>query len=227
MSVIKLVRFKYSVDLGNSVMLLRLLVMLLIRDGQLLNLENDAKLPARAAWLTQGDIWWRLDLFFDEMVKGGSERRQYHHWYALFYSQLMKTSLAGNNNLESHVHSQKGRVPNPDAVQEDMVSSTALARSMLNASFDTRTEAHREWFKTKLCNAMTRVCETIGAQPLVMQLHGGRVPCQWTLESTGLVSGFAAWMMTRVAGYTSRSLRGLWEGMFNKSKQQAVFISPR
>ena len=203
-------------------MLLRLL---LIRDGKLLNLENDAKLPARAAWLTQGDIWWRQDLFFDEVVKDGSERRQYHQWYRFFESQLKKTSLAGN--LESHVHSQKGRVPNPDAVQEDMVSSTALARSMLNASFDTRTEAHREWFKTKLCNAMTRVCETIGAQPLVMQLHGGRVPCQWTLESTGLVSGFAAWMMTRVAGYTSRSLRGLWEGMFNKSKQQAVFISPR
>ena len=80
MSVIKLVRFKYSVDLGNSVMLLRLLVMLLIRDGQLLNLENDAKLPARAAWLTQGDIWWRQDLFFDEMVKDGSERRQYHQF---------------------------------------------------------------------------------------------------------------------------------------------------
>ena len=61
------------------------------------------------------------------------------------------------------MHSQKGRVANPDAVQEDMVSSTAWARFMLNASFDTRTEAHREWFKTKLCNAMTRVCETIGA----------------------------------------------------------------
>ena len=47
------------------------------------------------------------------------------------------------------------------------------------------------------------------------------------LNQLGWVSGFAAWMMTRVAGYTSRSLRGLWEGMFNKSKQQAVFISPR
>ena len=83
-------------------MLLRLL---LIRDGKLLNLENDAKLPARAAWLTQGDIWWRQDLFFDEMVKDGSERRQYHQWYGFFESQLKKTSLAGN--LESHVHSEK------------------------------------------------------------------------------------------------------------------------
>ena len=124
----------------------------------------------------QGDIWWRQDLFFDEVVKDGSERRQCHHWHAFFYSQLKKTSLAGN--MESHVHSQKGRVANPDAVQEDMVSSTALARFMLNASFDTRTEAHRE---------------------------------QWTRESTGLVSGFAAWMMNRLAGYTSRSLRGLWD----------------
>ena len=79
--------------------------MLLIRDGKLLNLENDAKLPARAAWLTQGDIWWRQDLFFDEMVKDGSERRQYHQWYGFFESQLKKTSLAGN--LESHVHSEK------------------------------------------------------------------------------------------------------------------------
>ena len=51
-----------------------------------------------------------------------------------------------------------------------------------------------------------------------MQLHGGRFPCQWTLESTGLVSGFAAWMMNRLAGYSSPSLRGLWEDMFNKGK---------
>ena len=149
-------------------MLLRLLVMLLIRDEKLLNLENDAKLPARAAWLTQGDIWWRQDLFFDEMVKDGSECRPYNHWCTFFRSQLKKTSLAENDNLESHMHSpnQRGRVPNPDAVQEDVVSSTALARFMFQASFDTRTEAHRAWFKMKLGNAMTRVC----VKPSVLSL---------------------------------------------------------
>ena len=67
--------------------------------------------------------------------------------------------LAENNSLGSHVYSPKGRVPNPDAVQEDLASSVALARFMFQASFTTRTDAHREWFKTKLNNAMTRVCE--------------------------------------------------------------------
>ena len=106
-------------------MLLRLLLvmlLLLIRDGRLLNLESDAKLPARAAWLTQGDIWWRLDLFFDEMKRDGSECRQYHKWYEFFEHQLKKTPLAENNSLGSHVYSPKGRVPNPDAVQEDLAS---------------------------------------------------------------------------------------------------------
>ena len=69
--------------------------------------------------------------------------------------------LAENNSLGSHVYSPKGRVPNPDAVQEDLASSVALARFMFQASFTTRTDAHREWFKTKLNNAMTRVCEGI------------------------------------------------------------------
>ena len=185
-------------------MLLRLLLvmlLLLIRDGRLLNLESDAKLPARAAWLTQGDIWWRLDLFFDEMKRDGSECRQYHKWYEFFEHQLKKTPLAENNSLGSHVYSPKGRVPNPDAVQEDLASSVALARFMFQASFTTRTDAHREWFKTKLNNAMTRVCEGIGAEPLVTQVDEGRVP--WTLHSTGLVSGFAAWMMKGLSGNTS------------------------
>ena len=200
-------------------MLLRLLLvmlLLLIRDGRLLNLESDAKLPARAAWLTQGDIWWRLDLFFDEMKRDGSECRQYHKWYEFFEHQLKKTPLAENNSLGSHVYSPKGRVPNPDAVQEDLASSVALARFMFQASFTTRTDAHREWFKTKLNNAMTRVCEGIGAEPLVTQVDEGRVP--WTLHSTGLVSGFAAWMMKGLSGNTSRSLCNLWEDMFKESK---------
>ena len=58
--------------------------------------------------------------------------------------------FAENNSLGSHVYSPKGRVPNPDAVQEDLASSVALARFMFQASFTTRTDAHREWFKTKL-----------------------------------------------------------------------------
>ena len=200
-------------------MLLRLLLvmlLLLIRDGRLLNLESDAKLPARAAWLTQGDIWWRLDLFFDEMKRDGSECRQYHKWYEFFEHQLKKTPLAENNSLGSHVYRPKGRVPNPDAVQEDLASSVALARFMFQASFTTRTDAHREWFKRKLNNAMTRVCEGIGAEPLVTQVDEGRVP--WTLHSTGLVSGFAAWMMKGLSGNTSRSLCNLWEDMFKESK---------
>ena len=200
-------------------MLLRLLLvmlLLLIRDGRLLNLESDAKLPARAAWFTQGDIWWRLDLFFDEMKRDGSECRQYHKWYEFFEHQLKKTPLAENNSLGSHVYRPKGRVPNPDAVQEDLASSVALARFMFQASFTTRTDAHREWFKRKLNNAMTRVCEGIGAEPLVTQVDEGRVP--WTLHSTGLVSGFAAWMMKGLSGNTSRSLCNLWEDMFKESK---------
>ena len=91
-------------------MLLRLLLvmlLLLIRDGRLLNLESDAKLPARAAWFTQGDIWWRLDLFFDEMKRDGSECRQYHKWYEFFEHQLKKTPLAENNSLGSHVYRPK------------------------------------------------------------------------------------------------------------------------
>ena len=63
---------------------------------------------------------------------------------------------------------------------------------------------------------MTRVCEGIGAEPLVTQVDEGRVP--WTLHSTGLVSGFAAWMMKGLSGNTSRSLCNLWEDMFKESK---------
>lgn len=188
--------------------------MLLIRDGQLLNLESDTKLPTRAAWLTQGDIWWRLDLFYDQMAKDVSEQRKYNKWFDFFCGQLSKTSL----NLESHVYSPKGRVPNTDAVSQDMASSVALARFMFQACLSTRTENHRAWFKTKLKNAFTRVCEGIAAEPLVMSLDEGRVPSGWTLHSTGLVSGFAAWIMKGLNGNTSRALRDLWEDMFNEHK---------
>ena len=47
--------------------------------------------------------------------------------------QLKKTPLAENNSLGSHVYSPKGRVPNPDAVQEDLASSVALARFMFSS----------------------------------------------------------------------------------------------
>ena len=193
--------------------------MLLIRDGKLLNLESDMKLPTRAAWLTQGDVWWRLDLFFDQMSNEVPENRQYNKWFEFFCGQLRNTSLVDDNNsLESHVYSPKGRVPNTDAVSQDMASSVALARFMFQACFTTRTEAHREWFKTKLNNAMKRVCEGIVAEPLVMHLDQGRVPFTWIIHSTGLVSGFAAWMMKGLHGNTSRSLLDLWEDMFKENK---------
>ena len=53
---------------------------LLTKDGKPLNLENDPKLPIRAAWLSQGNIWWRVDLLFDEL----KEHRKYQKWFKFF-----------------------------------------------------------------------------------------------------------------------------------------------
>ena len=163
------------------------------QDGKPLNLENDAKLPVRAAWLSQGNIWWRVDLFFDELAEHAAEHRKYGKRFSFFQEQLGKTSLAaGPGGLESHVYSPKGREPDPDAVQDDLVSSQGLVRFLFRACWVRRTEAHRRFFRTKLENATTRVCQTIGAhQPLEIHLDEGRVP-SWFLASTGLVSGFAA-----------------------------------
>ena len=144
-------------------------------------------------------------------------------WYEFFEHQLKKTLWL---RITAWVHmctGQKAECQTLMLFREDLASSVALARFMFQASFTTRTDAHREWFKRKLNNAMTRVCEGIGAEPLVTQVDEGRVP--WTLHSTGLVSGFAAWMMKGLSGNTSRSLCNLWERYVQG--KQAVFISPR
>ena len=131
-----------------------------------------------------------------------------------FRDQLGKTSLvAGPGGLESHVYSPRGRVPDPAAVQDDLVSSQGLVRLLFQACWVTRTEAQRRCFRTKLENATTRVCvcQTIRAhQPLEIHLDEGRVP-SWFVASTGLVSGFAAWVMNALAVYTSRSVCDFWE----------------
>ena len=214
------IRFKYGVDLGifggDASETAVGHAAAIDSDGRLLNLESDAKLPARAAWLTQGDIWWRLDLFFDEMKRDGSECRQYHKWYEFFEHQLKKTLWL---RITAWVHMC--------TVQKAECQTLMLFRRIWHLLWpwhgscfkhpsprgQTPTESGS---KTKLNNAMTRVCEGIGAEPLVTQVDEGRVP--WTLHSTGLVSGFAAWMMKGLSGNTSRSLCNLWEDMFKESK---------
>ena len=187
------------------------------QDGKPLDLENDAKLPVRAAWLSQGNIWWRVDLFFDELVEHAAEHRKYGKWFSFSQEQLGKTSLvAGPGGLESHVYSPKSREPDPDAAQDDLVSSQGLVRFLFQACWVTRTEAQRSFFRTTYWRMPRRVCVciTIGAhQPLEIHLDESRVP-SWFVASTGLVSGFAAWVMNALAVYTSRSMCDLWEDMF-------------
>ena len=189
---------------------------LLTKDGEPLNLENDPKLPIRAAWLSQGNIWWRVDFLFDELKEHAAEHRKYQKWFNFFQNQLRKTSLMAGPGLASHVYSPKGRAPDPDAVQDDLVSSEGLVRFLFQSCLVTRTDAQRNFFRTKLENATTRVCQTIGAnQPLEIRLDEGRVP-SWFVASTGLVSGFAAWVMNALHVYTSRSMCDLWEDMFHE-----------
>ena len=192
---------------------------LLTKDGKPLNLENDPKLPIRAAWLSQGNIWWRVDLLFDELKKHAEEHRKYQKWFKFFKDQLGKTSLMdgpGGLCLDSHVYSPKGRVPDSNAVQDDLVSSQGLVMFFFQSCLVTRSDAHRDFFRTKLENATTRVCQTIDDnQPLEIHLDEGRVP-SWFVASTGLVSGFAAWVMNALHLHTSRSMCGLWEDMFRE-----------
>ena len=123
--------------------------------------------------------------------------------------------MAGPGGLDSHVYSPKGRVPDSNAVQDDLVSSQGLVMFFFQSCLVTRSDAHRDFFRTKLENATTRVCQTIDDnQPLEIHLDEGRVP-SWFVASTGLVSGFAAWV-NRLHVYTSRSMCDLWEDMFRE-----------
>ena len=136
--------------------------------------------------------------------------RKYQKWFKFFKDQLGKTSLMdGPGGLDSHVYSPKGRVPDSNAVQDDLVSSQGLVMFFFQSCLVTRSDAHRE-------NATTRVCQTIDDnQPLEIHLDEGRVP-SWFVASTGLVSGFAAWVKNALHLYTSRSMCGLWEDMFRE-----------
>ena len=83
--------------------------------------------------------------------------------------------MDGPGGLDSHVYSPKGRVPDSNAVQDDLVSSQGLVMFFFQSCLVTRSDAHRDFFKTKLENATTRVCQTIDDnQPLEIHLDEGQ-----------------------------------------------------
>ena len=66
-------------------------------------------------------------------------------------TQLGKTSLmAGPGGLDSHVYSPKGRVPDSNAVQDDLVSSQGLVMFFFQSCLVTRSDAHRDFLQDKI-----------------------------------------------------------------------------
>ena len=158
------------------------------------------------------------------LKKHAEEHRKYQKWFKFFKDQLGKTSLMdGPGGLDSHVYSPKGRVPEFKCRAGRLGIFPRLGNVLLSIMLGYEVRRHRDFFRTKLENATTRVCQTIDDnQPLEIHLDEGRVP-SWFVASTGLVSGFAAWVKNALHLYTSRSMCGLWEDMFREGT--LTFIS--
>ena len=97
-----------------------------------------------------------------------------------------KTSLKdGPGGLESHVYSPKGRVPDSNAVQDDLVSSQGLVMFFFQSCLVTRSDAPSRLLQDKIgeCHDTWCVKPSMINQPLEIHLdEEGRVP-SWFVAS--------------------------------------------